>query len=70
MLPAGTGSRLHRSDADGMWHFYDGSPLTVIELREGGHKETVLGRVLAAFPEAASIIEKLRGCGVILVTCV
>lgn len=45
LLPASGVSRLHRIDSDEMWHFYDGQPLTIVELRRGStHKETVLGR--------------------------
>lgn len=35
LLPAGERSRLHRIDADELWHFYRGDPLEVIELRDG-----------------------------------
>ncbi|MGV3622892.1 MAG: cupin domain-containing protein [Archangium sp.] len=36
LLPQGQRSRLHRIDADEIWHFYRGDPLEVIELRDGG----------------------------------
>ncbi len=32
LLPAGQRSRLHRIDADEVWHFYRGDPLDVVEL--------------------------------------
>lgn len=35
LLPAGERSRLHRIDADELWHFYRGEPLDVVELRDG-----------------------------------
>jgi predicted cupin superfamily sugar epimerase len=36
LLPQGQRSRLHRIDADELWHFYRGDPLDIIELQEGG----------------------------------
>jgi len=37
-------SRLHRLASDEVWHFYQGSPMTVVELRAGGGLvKTVLG---------------------------
>ena len=37
-------SRFHRIASDEVWHFYSGSPMTVVELREGGSMvKTVLG---------------------------
>ena len=45
LLPAGQRSRLHRIDADEVWHFYRGDPLLVIELQPGAPaKVTRLGR--------------------------
>jgi len=35
LLAAGQRSRLHRIDADELWHFHDGDPLQVIELASG-----------------------------------
>jgi predicted cupin superfamily sugar epimerase len=35
LLAAGQRSRLHRIDADELWHFYRGDPLNVIELVAG-----------------------------------
>jgi predicted cupin superfamily sugar epimerase len=32
LLPSGQRSRLHRLDADELWHFHDGGPLEVVEL--------------------------------------
>lgn len=43
LLPAGQRSRLHRIDADELWHFYRGDPLLIVELRaEGPAKVTSL----------------------------
>lgn len=42
LLPEGQRSRLHRIDADEVWHFYSGDPLEVVELRDGGVIITVL----------------------------
>ncbi|MFZ5444506.1 MAG: cupin domain-containing protein [Myxococcota bacterium] len=36
LLPAGERSRLHRIDADELWHFYGGAPLEIIELQPDG----------------------------------
>ena len=48
LLPRGQVSRLHRIDADEMWHHYDGDQLTVVEIKENGMvKQTVLGKNLA-----------------------
>ncbi len=35
LLPAGQHSRLHRLDADELWHFYRGDPLIIVELQPG-----------------------------------
>ena len=45
LLPAGAFSRLHRIDADEVWHFYDGGPLRIAEIAPDGRvRETLLGR--------------------------
>lgn len=45
LLSRGERSRLHRIDADEMWHFYEGDPLLIVELPPGGGvRQTVLGR--------------------------
>lgn len=45
LLGAGERSRLHRIDADEVWHFYEGDPLLIVELPGGGEvRRTVLGR--------------------------
>ena len=44
MLTGGNFSAFHRILADETWHFYDGHPVEVLELREDGKLErTVLG---------------------------
>jgi predicted cupin superfamily sugar epimerase len=42
LLGAGQRSRLHRIDADEVWHFYRGDPLEVIELTPDGARVTRL----------------------------
>ncbi len=43
LLPKGTKSRLHRIQADELWHFYGGGPLRIVEIRSSGEiVETVL----------------------------
>ena len=47
LVGSGNVSRLHRITADEIWHFYLGSPLTVVEISHnypGGFKETILGQ--------------------------
>ena len=47
LVGAGNVSRLHRIASDEIWHFYLGSPLTVVEISHeypGGFKETILGQ--------------------------
>ncbi len=45
LLPAGHRSRLHRIDADELWHFHDGGPLEVVELVAGAKAQvTALSR--------------------------
>jgi hypothetical protein len=45
LLAQGERSRLHRIDADEIWHFYEGDPLRVVELVPGvGARITPLGR--------------------------
>ena len=47
LVGSGNVSRLHRIASDEIWHFYLGSPLTVVEIGHeypGGFKETVLGQ--------------------------
>jgi uncharacterized protein len=49
LLEAGQCSRLHRIQADEVWHFYAGDPLIVVEIDgAGGLKTTRLGGDLAA----------------------
>jgi len=49
LLPHGQVSKLHRIDADEMWHHYVGDRLVVVEVNEDGQvKETALGTNLAA----------------------
>lgn len=44
LLPHGTKSSLHRIESDEIWHFYWGSPLTIIQISpEGQVKKTRLG---------------------------
>jgi hypothetical protein len=44
LLPQGQRSRLHRIDADELWHFYRGDPLLIVELVPGADaKVTRLG---------------------------
>lgn len=48
LLPAGKFSALHRIQADEVWHFYLGGPLTVVQIAPNGKVErTVLGPDLA-----------------------
>lgn len=49
LLPTGSISRLHRIPSAEVWHFYQGDPLTVLEIDEQGHvKHTILGADLEA----------------------
>src|SRR5262249_4397725 len=49
LLPAGTFSALHRVAADEVWHHYDGDPVDLHLLDEGGgHAVARLGRDLGA----------------------
>ncbi len=41
LLPSGKVSHLHRLDAEEMWHFYAGSPLTVHIIDQTGHYSTL-----------------------------
>lgn len=45
LLTEGTRSAFHRINSDEVWHFYDGGPLTIVELNPttGKLRETVLG---------------------------
>jgi hypothetical protein len=45
MLTAGTRSAFHRIKSDEVWHFYDGGPLSIVEIDpHGGElRETILG---------------------------
>lgn len=55
LLRGGEHSRLHRLQADEVWHFYDGGPLLLHLLEPGGvHRRIVLGRDVAAgqWPQA------------------
>jgi hypothetical protein len=48
LLEAGQCSRLHRIQADEVWHFYTGDPLLVVEIDPAGQlKTTALGGVAA-----------------------
>lgn len=47
LLRAGECSRIHRLRADEMWHFYEGGPLLLHLLHDGGALESIrLGRAL------------------------
>ncbi len=43
LLPEGQCSRLHRLDADEVWHFHQGGGLQIVELGAEGARVTVLG---------------------------
>ena len=48
-LEPGAKSKIHRLDADEMFHHYMGSSMTIVELRDDGHiTTTVLGKNLRA----------------------
>ena len=49
LLPAGQRSRLHRIDADELWHFYRGDPLLIVELHQG--REAKVTRLCAEAPQ-------------------
>lgn len=51
-------SRLHRIKYDEVWHFYLGGPLVVVELVDGGYRETVLGQNIF---EAERVQHVVRG---------
>lgn len=42
LLPQGHRSRLHRLDADELWHFHSGGPLQIVELTVDGARVTRL----------------------------
>jgi predicted cupin superfamily sugar epimerase len=44
LLPRGAIAAWHQVASDEVWHFYDGAPLTLYLLREGGLETVVLGR--------------------------
>ena len=47
LLPGGSVSKLHRIDADELWHHYDGDEITIVEFVTGSPaKYTVLGKAL------------------------
>lgn len=49
LLPEGTFSALHRVRSDEVWHLYDGGPLELVTIDEGGALAvSVLGRDLVA----------------------
>ncbi|SEU30892.1 MULTISPECIES: cupin domain-containing protein [Stigmatella] len=47
LLPRGTFSAWHRLASDEVWHFYEGEPLTLYLLGDGGLEQVVLGREVA-----------------------
>lgn len=49
ILPSGQVSKLHRIDADEMWHHYVGDQLVIVEVSDDGEvKQTMLGKDIAA----------------------
>ncbi|MBI4370993.1 MAG: cupin domain-containing protein [Elusimicrobia bacterium] len=42
LLPQGSKPRLHRIKSDEVWHFYQGGPLTLIQLFPSGRIKTVM----------------------------
>ena len=42
LLPQGAKSHLHRLQADEIWHFYLGGPLTIVEISPSGQVETII----------------------------
>jgi predicted cupin superfamily sugar epimerase len=49
LLPAGTFSALHRVRSDEVWHHYDGDPVALHLVTDGGtHRELVLGKDVAS----------------------
>ncbi len=54
-------SRLHRLRSDEIWHFYEGSPVVIHTLGQGGAYAAIsLGRDIAAGPVFQAVIRK--GC--------
>ena len=51
LLGAGERSRLHRIDADEVWHFYGGDALLVVELGVGADGRARVTRLDAARPQ-------------------
>ncbi len=49
LLGKGQRSRLHRLDADEVWHFYRGGPLLVAELQRGGPAKVT--RLSSEYPQ-------------------
>ena len=48
LLPEGHVSRLHRIDADEVWHFYDGDSIVIVEINcDGQERSTLIGRNLS-----------------------
>jgi len=59
LLAAGQRSRLHRIDADELWHFHDGDPLQVIELASGAPaRVSVLGRAAPAHRPRRNLVRR------------
>ena len=50
-------SRMHRLQSDEIWHFYKGSPISIVELlpENGGFRETLLGPDLLQYTVRANI---------------
>jgi len=60
LLPAGHRSRLHRIQADELWHFYLGGPLTVAAISPDGRVERAL---LGADAAAGELVQHVVPAG-------
>ena len=57
-------SRFHRIASDEVWHFYLGSPMTVVELREGGAMvKTVLGNSVRELLSGDMVVQHVVRAG-------
>ena len=64
LITPGAVSRLHRIQADEVWHFYLGSPLVVVEITEDGElTKTILGSNVLSGEECPSVPQHVVRAG-------
>ena len=58
LLERGNFSALHRLDAAEGWHFYGGSPISIVEIEDNGAKVTKLGMDLIKGEKPQYVVKK------------